>query len=422
MSQANHPPAITSPAMAAVDDDSAGSVYQLTAMDADGHALTFSISGGADQGAVRITASGALSFAEPANFEAPADSNHDNVYHVMLAVSDGIATTILDLTLTVRDVPVPMEAAPAWTFLGNAPWPPRDSAGEAVLNNQLYIMGGWYDSFQPTLRDVWSSGGGAAWTQVTAQAPWTHSDWPMSIAFNGRLWMMGGYDLGRLPGATPSNQVWSSADGANWTLEAVAPWSARLAGEVVVLNNRLYLLGGLERAIDGTPADLRNDVWVTDDGRNWTELRRSADWAPRAYHNALAYNGRIWLFGGGNYAPVYEQRNDVWSSADGIEWRRETARAEWLPRIFASAVVYRGRMWLLGGNGRTSPQDPATVFNLNDVWTSTDGARWTRIQSPAIWTARDAVSAWVLNDRIYIGGGFAPGGVLSSEMWSLQLP
>ncbi|MEA3042270.1 MAG: hypothetical protein QOH47_108 [Sphingomonadales bacterium] len=419
--QANRPPAITSPAAAAVDDDSAGSVYQVTAVDPDGNMLTFSVTGGADEGAVRITAGGALSFAEPANFEAPADSDRDNVYHIRVAVSDGITSTTLDLVLTVRDVPVPTEAAPAWTFLGNAPWAPRDSAGEAVLNGQLYIMGGWYDSFQPTLRDVWSSGNGTAWTQVTPQAPWTHSDWPMSVAFNGRLWMMGGYDLGRLPGSAPTNQVWSSADGANWTLEAVAPWSARLAGEVVVLNNRLYLLGGLERAIDGTAADLRNDVWVSDDGRTWTELRRSAEWPARAYHNALAFNGRIWLFGGGNYAPGFEPRNDVWSSADGIAWRRETARAEWPPRIFAGAVVYRGRMWLLGGYSRTSPQDPNTGFSYGDIWTSTDGARWTRIISPVVWSPRDAMSAWVLNDRIYIGGSFV-GGVLSSEVWSLQMP
>jgi hypothetical protein len=407
--------------MATIPDDSSGLVYQATASDADGDALTFSVVGGADQSKFTITAGGALSLVEPVNFEAPIDHDLDNVFHVQLAVADGITSTVFNLTLTVQDVPVPTTAAPAWTLIGQAPWQPRDSAGRAVLNGQLYIMGGWVDSFQPALRDVWSSSNGSTWTEVTSQAPWTHSDLPMTATFDGRMWMMGGYDLGRLPGATASNEIWSSADGANWTLEATAPWSPRLGGALVRFNNRLYLLGGVERYFDGTAADLRNDVWVSDDGRQWTELRHSAEWPARAFHNALAFNGRIWLFGGGNYSPDFEQRNDVWSSADGITWRRESAQAEWGARIWSAAVVYRSRMWLIGGHGRTSPQDPSTAFNFDDVWTSTDGVRWTEVVAPAIWTPRDATSAWVLNDRIYLGAGHTHDAT-SSEIWTLQLP
>ena len=415
------PPALTSPSTATVDDDTTGVVYQATATDPDGNVLTFSIAGGPDQAAFRISTAGALSFVEPANYEAPADSDHDNVYMVRLAVSDGTVTTTLDLSITVRDVPVPTEAVSAWTLAATAPWAPRDSAGEAGLGNQLFIMGGWETSFGPARRDVWSSPDGISWSEVTAQAPWTHSDVPMGIAFNGRLWMMGGYDLGRLSGATASNEIWSSADGANWTLEAIAPWSERLGAGLVVLNGRMWIIGGLDRYFDGTQQSLRNDVWSSADGRTWTAATLNAPWAPRAFFNALAWNGRIYIFGGGNYFPQFEQRNDVWSSADGAEWRRETARAEWLPRIWAAAVVYRDRMWLLGGHGRTEPNDPGTAFNLNDVWTSTDGVRWTKILSPDIWTPRHEMSAWVLNDTIVVAAGF-DGSQLKSEVWTLRLP
>ena len=38
-----------------------------------------------------------------------------------------------------------------------AGWQPRDSQGEVVYKDQLWILGGWYDSFKPCPRDVWSS-------------------------------------------------------------------------------------------------------------------------------------------------------------------------------------------------------------------------------------------------------------------------
>jgi hypothetical protein len=38
----------------------------------------------------------------------------------------------------------------------------------------------------------------------------------MSLAFKNRLWMMGGWYNGRLPGHSASNAVWSTTDGARW--------------------------------------------------------------------------------------------------------------------------------------------------------------------------------------------------------------
>ena len=42
-------------------------------------------------------------------------------------------------------------------------------------------------------------------------------------------------------------------------------------------------------------------------------------------------------------------KNDIWSSADGKEWRRETAAAPWSPRAYHAAVVgrYIIEEWLL---------------------------------------------------------------------------
>ena len=60
------------------------------------------ISGGPDAALLQITAAGALSFRDPVDFEAPADSNADNIYTVEIAVSDGEASAKQLLDLTIR--------------------------------------------------------------------------------------------------------------------------------------------------------------------------------------------------------------------------------------------------------------------------------------------------------------------------------
>ena len=130
-------------------------------------------------------------------------------------------------------------------------------------------------------------------------------------------------------------------------------WSPRLGAAGAVFQGRMWLLGGVERYYDGTPAHLRSDVWSSADGKHWKQETAQAPWAPRAYHAAVAFRDRLWVFGGGNYLPEYEALNDVWSSADGVHWSCVTPAAPWTPRIF------RDRLWVAGG------MLPPLV---NDVW------------------------------------------------------
>jgi len=99
----NNPPAITSPTTANVAENSNGTIYTATATDPDGNPITFSLSGGADRAAFAITAAGALSFAQPPDFEAPTDADANNVYLVQIAASDGFVSTVLDLAVTVTN-------------------------------------------------------------------------------------------------------------------------------------------------------------------------------------------------------------------------------------------------------------------------------------------------------------------------------
>jgi glucose/arabinose dehydrogenase len=99
----NRAPSFTSASTVSAAENSGGTIYTATASDPDGDALTFSIAGGADAAAFRISAAGALSFAAPPDFELPADADRNNQYLVRLQVSDGRASATLDLTVTVTD-------------------------------------------------------------------------------------------------------------------------------------------------------------------------------------------------------------------------------------------------------------------------------------------------------------------------------
>jgi hypothetical protein len=308
------------------------------------------------------------------------------------------------------------EPAPQWVKVADlAGWQPRDSSGEVVYNNQLWLLGGWFDSFAAPPRDVWSSPDGKTWKRVSENAPWKHSDLPMTLVFDDRMWLMGGWYNGRLPGHSASSEVWWSKDGVHWEqATAAAGWSPRIAAGAVVFKGKMWILGGTENYYFGDEKSLKNDVWSSSDGQHWKLETASAGWSPRAYHAAVALNDRLYVLGGGNYVPQYGATADVWSSADGVHWERLVESAPWSPRLWFSSVVYRDRMWVLGGWSN----NPAK--NWGDVWYSKNGKEWHEFKSPTSWKERHEHSTWVFQDKIWVAGGHAM--PLSSEVWTLDVP
>ncbi len=308
------------------------------------------------------------------------------------------------------------KAQPEWVQETEAAaWAPRDSAGEMVYDGRLWLLGGWLQSYEAPPRDVWCSPDGKRWTRVLETAPWIHSDLPMTLAFNHRMWLMGGWYNGRLPGHSASNQVWWSTDGADWQqTTAAADWSPRLAAALVEFQGKMWLLGGTENYYFGDASSLKNDVWCSSDGEHWELVTANAGWAPRAYHQAAVLDGKMYVFGGGNYVPEYRAFNDVWRSEDGKTWTCVTEAAPWSPRLWFSSAVYRGRMWVLGGWSNNPSK------NWDDVWYSKDGAAWTPLKSGAGWRERHEHSLFVHDDKLWVAGGMIP--PLCNDVWSLYLP
>jgi len=296
-----------------------------------------------------------------------------------------------------------------------AAWRPRDSSGEVVFNDRLWLMGGWFDSYSAPPRDVWSSADGVIWTEVTSQAPWKYSDLPMTVAFRDRMWLMGGWYNGRLEGHGATSEVWASPNGRDWERETeAAGWSSRLAGGLVQFQEKLWVLGGTENYYFGDQNSLRSDVWSSSDGRQWDQVTASAGWSPRAYHQAVVHDGKLWVLGGGNYVPEYSAKNDVWCSEDGVHWTEVTSNAAWSPRLWFSAVSWKGHLWVLGGWSGNPYK------NHGDIWYSKDGRTWKQLPCPEVWKERHEHSAFVFRDKLWVAGGHAQ--PLSNDVWSLELP
>ena len=175
----------------------------------------------------------------------------------------------------------------------------------------------------------------------------------------------------------------------------------------------MWILGGTEDYYDQSAAYLKNDVWSSSDGRHWKLETANADWAPRAHHQAVVLHDKIFILGGGNYSPQSKLYNDVWCSNDGVHWEQVTAAAPWQERIWFSSVVYRDRLWVLGGWSNRPSQ------NWDDVWHSSDGKNWFRLETSDGWTARHEQSAVVFRDKIWLAGGNA--WPLTNDTWSLAL-
>lgn len=329
-------------------------------------------------------------------------------------------TTTLIVLILVTNVVFAQSSNPNWVEATNkAAWGPRDSHGGLAFKDRLWILGGWQSSYQAPPRDVWSSKDGKVWNLVNKSAPWIHSDFAMSTVFKNKMWIMGGWYNGRLEGHSAGNDVWSSRDGVKWKLETKqASWTPRIAAAVVEFKGKMWLLGGTEDYYFGNKSSLKNDVWYSSDGKKWKLATASAGWSPRAYLQAAVLNGKIYVFGGGTYTPGYFAKNDVWSSKDGVHWTQLTEAAPWHSRLWFSSVVYRNRIWLLGGWSSDDPADPSK--NWDDVWYTKDGKEWKQYTCDTVWKKKHAPATMVFQDKIWIAGGMNP--PLTNDVWSLKLP
>jgi hypothetical protein len=281
--------------------------------------------------------------------------------------------------------------------LEHAPWPGRDSAGEIVHDGYMWLLGGYIPQ---VIGDIWRSRDGIEWQHVGDLPSESGVNIPpIDFVFDGKMWI-----------CNNAGEIFNSADGKQWNLvNASPPWARRYAPGGVVYDGKMWVMGGQR-------GSLYNDVWASADGVDWQCVTESAPWSPRQpFGNVVVKDGAMWLVGGGiaKYEPFRVYR-DVWRSTDGEHWELVTDHAPWAGRIWSECVVYRNRIFLLGGFRATPVWE-----NRADVWYSADGANWKQIKTDTQWSERHETSAYVHDGKLWvIAGNSWP---LMNDVWSLRI-
>jgi len=271
------------------------------------------------------------------------------------------------------------------------------------------------------------------WTCVTDEAAFRPRDGAGALVFNDRMFLLGGWnpsDKEYYP-RTCVNDVWSSADGADW--ELVKPntftttpfyglgtdWEGTHTAGYAVHDGKMWIVGG-----DPLQGHYQPDVWNSDDGRTWQHVNpgRPVPWCPRVLHHTFVLRGKMWILGGQTlpqFAPADEVfYHDIWHTEDGLGWTRVEMSQPFTPArgMIGGRAVLNGRVWLLGGGTYETPNQPQYAY-CNDVWSSTDGVNWQRHIEHAPWRPRVYHDVAAFDDRIWVMEGQIDFGVNADDVW-----
>jgi hypothetical protein len=172
----------------------------------------------------------------------------------------------------------------SWELLtDDAPWSPRAGAAAVVKDGYIYLLGG-EEGFlcqpvgfcnPPYFNDVWRTSDGVTWEQVTAAAGWAARPGHQAEVIGGRIYVFGGFGQSLDPtdpfGAANPMDMWSSVDGADWSLVPDTPWLAMGPEDIkydfaaLAAHGMIYTFGGDRETFDffdlTNYLNVDNDVW-----------------------------------------------------------------------------------------------------------------------------------------------------------------
>lgn len=259
----------------------------------------------------------------------PRDTAEDAVFRDRMWISNGYYHG----NILTRDL---------WSSVDGADWQrhseatPYDGYSEmTVYDDQLWAVKG----------SVWSSVNGTEWRQVLEQTPFGVRGYGELVVHRDRMWQLGS-----------GEDVWHSTDGCNWTCAIEqAPYGKRSAAAVVVFAGKLWVMGGTTRRPNTPPEEgypectTLNDVWCSADGADWTCVLEHAPWSTRQWFIAKVYRDCMWIIGG--YDNVHAKNlGDVWYTRDGVHWSEFVADPVFEPRHEPTCYVYDDSLWVVAGN------------------------------------------------------------------------
>mgnify|MGYP001574447788 CR=1 FL=1 len=183
-----------------------------------------------------------------------------------------------------------------------------------------------------------------------------------------------------------------------------AAFAPRDGAGALVFKNRMWLLGGWNPGDKiHFPKICNSEVWSSAEGAQWKLENPQAPWEGRHTAGYVVHRGKMWIVGGDGNQGHYQ--NDVWNSADGVKWEQVADNVPWGPRVLHYTDVFDNKIWVMGG--QTLPQHAsADEIFYSDVWNSADGVMWAKVADKLPCGPRGMIGGSVVfKNRIWILGG-----------------
>jgi hypothetical protein len=325
-----------------------------------------------------------------------------------------------------------------------APFPVDPPAGTLVLGSQVHDVSRWQGGFAavgsetfdgaPQGRDVvWTSSNGTRWTEHPLPATCGNMRWIAATqtaivvageagicrSTDGRRWtravdvphqIKGFVDvaaggpgflilMGYPTSGSVSVKVWRSVDGLRWRTAGHPAAFSNLAPSVIADGPRGIVVLGQQftsgRGYDDIFRPLRSR-----DGATWARGLRQAAFEPQSFAEgrAVMIRGGPGYLATGSYQPRSRTGAAVWTSPDGLAWKRTylVMPASGYIEIGGLARIGPGYA-VVGVVAPPSQEDPA----LPTVWLSPDGVSWR--SGVGLPLPVDGAGAWV--DMAAVAGG-----------------
>ncbi len=360
-----------------------------------------------------------------------------------------------------RDYDYPeYDGAFEWTQLTkNAEWSNRYGHAAVAYNNKLWVFGGYNPgvvSGDTYYEDVWSSADGATWELVLDEAPWKGRRGHKVTVFNDgtgdAMFLIGGFTVDEETGYREyANDVWKSTNGKDWeelksrtypTLDDPTDWFPRFNHALVVANHDgidyLYVIAGasmLENHSAIYAMRYFNDVWRSVDGVNWEKLDNN-DFGIRSEAGAAVdpTTGKIFIQGGihgvifeaqDNFDHPIEDWQHLWTSIDGVNWIPENDTATFDQSMFwrsdHNLLYYQNSLWALPGKTTSNKHYGFTSAGLYSIWRRDSNGVLEVDSYGCDIDARHGYATAILNDKIFILGGFTSSYGQSNDVWTGEI-
>ena len=286
----------------------------------------------------------------------------------------------------------------------------RNGLTSVAYNGFLYVLGGYGGSYQNDVQyaPINAIGTVGTWTPTTSFS--TGRIGPAAVAYNGYMYIIGGYNTTN----SYLNDVQYApikSDGTVGTWTATTSFTtARYGFGAAAYNSILYIAGGINGAglndIQYAPINANGTVGT------WTATTSFT--TARYYHAGVAYNGRLYILGGYDGSGYLSSVEYTTIDPAGVTTAYTAGTNLTNSRYGVVAVAYNGYLYVLGG--KTS-SGGGWVNTVNYVALNTDGSVGTWATTTAFTTARSQFYAAAYNGYMYVCGGNTSAGVYTNTCY-----